>query len=180
MGSIATLLIGGVDALGLDALGRPAPFFQKTVHDQCPYRGQFERGEFAERFGEHGCLLKLGCKGPITEADCPIRRFNNGTSWCCEVGHPCIGCCHPDFPFEKSLFGPVEPAQLDFPAMYPPALRDDAHRRADQDTYVTVGLIGAGGFLAGLGAATAARMLQTRPTSPAAESGAEGERDDGD
>lgn len=156
VGTIATLLLGGVEALRLDEQSRPAPFFSRTIHDSCPYRGRFERGEFAERFGEHGCLLKLGCKGPITLGDCPLRKFNNGTSWCCEVGHPCIGCCHPDFPFEKSLFSPVEPDSLDFPALYPPTHRQEARKRADADTYITLGLIGVGGFLAGLGAVAAA------------------------
>ncbi len=169
VGTIVTLLLGGLEALELDELRRPVAFFGKCIHDNCQFRGHFERGEFAEHFGEHGCLLKLGCKGPITYADCPIRKFNNGTSWCCEAGHPCIGCCHPDFPFERSLFAPVEPARLDFPAMYPPTHKDEARKRADADTYVTVGLIGVGGFLAGVGVAAAARKLKAQGQSEPAE-----------
>jgi hydrogenase small subunit len=159
VGTIATLLLGGLEALEMDENHRPAPFFQQCIHDNCPYRGHFERGQFAEHFGEHGCLIKLGCKGPITYADCPIRKFNNGTNWCCEAGHPCIGCCHPDFPFEQSLFAPVEPADLDYPALYASA---EQEMRPNTDTYVAVGLLGAGGFLAGLGVAAAAKKLKAQ------------------
>ena len=167
VGTIATLLLAGLDALELDELGRPAPFFSQCIHDNCPFRGHFERGEFAEHFGEHGCLIKLGCKGPITYADCPIRKFNNGTSWCCEAGHPCIGCCHQDFPFDQSLFTPVQPAQLDFSAMYPPTDQSEARKGIDTTTYGTVGLIGAGGFLAGVGVMAAARKLKSKKGEPA-------------
>lgn len=158
VGTIATLLLGGVDALGLDGNHRPAPFFRECIHDNCPYRGHFEKGDFAEKFGDHGCLIKLGCKGPITYADCPIRKFNNGTSWCVEAGHPCIGCCHPDFPFEGSLFKPVEPAQLAFPAAYP-SVHPEVAKQADKGTYAAIGIIGAGAFAAGVGVTAAAKKL---------------------
>ena len=104
VGTIATLLLGGLDALKLDEHHRPAAFFSNWIHDNCPYRGDFEMGRFARHFGETGCLFLLGCKGTVTQADCPVRKFNNGTSWCCEAGHPCIGCCHPKFPFDGSMF----------------------------------------------------------------------------
>jgi hydrogenase small subunit len=160
VGSIATVLLGGLGALELDQKGRPKAFFGECIHDNCPYRGHFERGEFAEHFGEHGCLLKLGCKGPITYADCPIRKFNNGTSWCIEAGHPCIGCCHPDFPFEKSLFAVVEPSQLSFPEAFPVAATTTREGRANGvDTHVAVGLVGATAFLAGVGVTMAAKKL---------------------
>ncbi len=160
VGTIATLLLGGLEALGLDELHRPAPFFRDTIHDNCSLRGHFDRGNFAQHFGEHGCLLKLGCKGPITFSDCGIRKWNGGTSWCCEAGHPCIGCCHPEFPFEQSLFAPVEPADLPFPAAYPSAVEGPPSKDVDTGTYVTLGLIGAGAFLAGVGVTAAATRLQ--------------------
>jgi hydrogenase small subunit len=161
VGTIATFLLGGAEALKLDEHKRPAPFFSECIHDNCPYRGHFDQGKFAEHFGEHGCLIKLGCKGPITHADCPIRKFNNGTSWCCQAGHPCIGCCHPDFPFEGSMFTPVEPGQLTFPGTYPSMARTE-RKRGDADTYAAVGMIGVGGVLAGVGVAEAARRLRPR------------------
>ncbi|NOX56677.1 MAG: hydrogenase small subunit [Planctomycetes bacterium] len=161
VGTIAALLLGGLKGLDLDDQLRPRVFFDRCIHDNCPYRGQFESGNFAEHFGEHGCLLKLGCKGPITYADCPIRKYNNGTSWCVEAGHPCIGCCHPDFPFDDSLFAPVTPAQLSFPEVYPPARADIVERQqADKSTYATLGMIGVAAFLAGAGVTAAARKLK--------------------
>ena len=42
--------------------------------------------------------MSLGCKGPVTHADCPIRLWNHGTNWCIGAGSPCIGCCEPGFP----------------------------------------------------------------------------------
>jgi hydrogenase small subunit len=104
VGTIATFLLGGAGALKLDERHRPGAFFSQTAHEICPYRSDFDRGNFAEHFGDHGCLYKLGCKGAITKTDCPIRKFNDGTSWCCQAGHPCIGCCHPNFPFDGSMF----------------------------------------------------------------------------
>jgi len=168
VGTIATVLLGGLEALELDEHGRPAPFFTPLIHDNCPYRGHFDRGEFAEHFGEHGCLIKLGCKGPITHADCPIRKWNNGTSWCVEAGHPCIGCCEPEFPYEKSMFTPVEPAQLQFPVTYPTASAE--HTGPDKGTYTTVGMIGAAGFLAGVGVTVATKKLKADAADEADES----------
>jgi hydrogenase small subunit len=170
VGTIATVLLGGLEALALDEDHRPAPFFRETIHDNCPLRGHFERGDFAEHFGDQGCLLKLGCKGPITRADCGIRKYNNGTSWCCEAGHPCIGCCHPEFPFEKSMFAPVEPADLPFPAAYPPAQEGPPTKTVGTAAYVTVGLVGIAGFLAGVGVTAAASRLQDQAKQEAEES----------
>jgi len=162
VGSVAALLLGGLKALQLDDMSRPKLFFSECIHDNCPYRGHFDRGDFAEHFGEHGCLIKLGCKGPITYADCPTRKFNNGTSWCCEAGHPCIGCCHPDFPFEDSMFKPVEAAGLSFPQVYYGAEQTDTKKKADAGIYATVGLIGAAGFMAGVGVTAAAKKLKSQ------------------
>jgi hydrogenase small subunit len=185
LGTLSTVLLGGLDALRLDEHGRPAAFYSMLIHDNCPYRGHFERGEFAQRFGEHGCLIKLGCKGPMTHADCPIRRWNNGVSWCVQAGHPCIGCCEPGFPFEGSLFQPIEPSELSFAGTYPSA-GQEARRQADANTYAAVGMIGAAAFLAGVGVATAARKLQAEPTeqpeappAPAALANPERLRDEG-
>jgi hydrogenase small subunit len=144
VGTIATILLGGLEALKLDEHNRPAPFFSILIHDNCPYRGHFDRGDFAERYGEHGCLLKLGCKGPITHADCPIRKFNNGVNWCIEAGHPCIGCCHPDYPFEQSMFHVIQPTDLTPPSLYPPAeKRPPAAPVSTANAAIVGGVIGA-------------------------------------
>ncbi len=85
----------------IDDLGRPLFAYGKTVHDQCPRRSHFENGEFVEEFGSEEaalgyCLYKMGCRGPETYNNCPVAKFNNGTSWPVEAGHPCIGCSQPD------------------------------------------------------------------------------------
>ncbi len=86
----------------LDKLGRPLFAYGKTIHDQCPRRAHFENEEFVEEFGSEEaskgyCLYKVGCKGPDTHNNCPIAKFNDGTSWPVEAGHPCIGCSEPNF-----------------------------------------------------------------------------------
>jgi hydrogenase small subunit len=159
VGTVAALLLGGLSALKLDEHGRPAIFYSRCIHDHCPYRGYYERGEFAQKFGDHGCLVKLGCKGPVTHADCPIRKWNNGKSWCVQAGHPCIGCVEPGFPYEGSLFATVTPAQLTFPGTYPSTTKE-VNKQADSNTYAAIGMIGVAAFLAGVGVATAAKKLQ--------------------
>ncbi len=89
----------------LDDLGRPKAFFGKLVHDQCPRFADYERENFAAKFGDDGCLFRLGCAGPITRADCNLRQWNGGTATCIRAGAPCIGCASElfaakrDFPF---------------------------------------------------------------------------------
>jgi [NiFe] hydrogenase small subunit len=97
----------------LDNLGRPLFAYGKTIHDQCPRRAHFENDEFVEAFGSAEaaagyCLYKVGCRGPETYNNCPIAKFNDGTSWPIEAGAPCIGCSEPDFwdkftPFYEEL-----------------------------------------------------------------------------
>lgn len=94
------LLLGKLP--GLDDLGRPLFAYGKTIHDQCPRRSHFENEEFVEEFGSEEavsgyCLYKVGCRGPETYNNCPVAKFNNGTSWPVEAGHPCLGCSEPDF-----------------------------------------------------------------------------------
>ncbi len=94
------LLLGKLPAL--DELGRPLFAYGKTIHDQCPRRSHFENEEFVTEFGSAEaamgyCLYKMGCRGPETYNNCPIVKFNDGTSWPVEAGHPCIGCSQPNF-----------------------------------------------------------------------------------
>ncbi len=88
----------------LDAQGRPKVFYSKLLHDECPLRGYYDEGEFAHNFGEVGCLYKLGCKGPITYADCASRKWNGGTNFCMSAGAPCNGCFSLQFPDGTSPF----------------------------------------------------------------------------
>lgn len=82
----------------LDAYQRPLLFFGNTIHNLCQRRQQYEDGIFAKTPGDAGCLFKVGCKGPVTHADCPLRQWNQGTNWPVRAGAPCIGCASPDFP----------------------------------------------------------------------------------
>lgn len=82
----------------LDAYNRPRMFFGKTIHELCQRRQQFEDGIFALFPGEEGCFYKIGCKGPVTHADCPLRQWNPHRNWPVKAGVPCIGCASPHFP----------------------------------------------------------------------------------
>lgn len=99
IGTMASILLSGLPALkDLDEYKRPKLFYGQLIHENCPRRAYFDEGKFARKFGEPGCLNELGCKGPVTYADCPLRRWNNGVNWCIGAGSPCIGCCEPGFP----------------------------------------------------------------------------------
>jgi len=105
VGTVASVLIYGLPKPeSLDEVGRPKRFYGKLIHDNCPRRAYFDTGRFAKRFGDEGCLLELGCKGPQTYADCPLRLWNGGTNWCVGAGAPCIGCVEPEFPNRNSPF----------------------------------------------------------------------------
>jgi len=98
VGTIAGILLNGLPADDeLDEVKRPKAFFGKLIHDNCPRRGFFDAGQFARYPGEPGCLYEIGCKGPVTYADCPIRHWNNGVNWCIGAGAQCIGCVEPGF-----------------------------------------------------------------------------------
>ncbi len=110
VGTISVILFSGVEALDLDGLGRPKLFYGQLIHENCPRRADFDKGKFAEKLGDAGCLYKLGCKGHYTYADCPLRQWNNGVNWCVKAGSPCLACVEPEFPdgtspiYEKITF----------------------------------------------------------------------------
>ncbi|MEW6524813.1 MAG: hydrogenase small subunit [Bacillota bacterium] len=96
LGTLAHLLLYGEPEL--DSYRRPIMFFSRTVHEQCPRRGDFQRGCFADYPGDAGCYYRIGCKGPVTHADCPTRQWNHYQNWPIEANTPCIGCTSPQFP----------------------------------------------------------------------------------
>ena len=105
VGTVASILLQGLPKPeDLDEYKRPKAFYGKLIHENCPRRAYFEEGKFAKKFGELGCLNELGCKGPVTSADCPLRLWNHGVNWCIGAGSPCIGCCEPGFPDLVSPF----------------------------------------------------------------------------
>jgi hydrogenase small subunit len=86
----------------LDRLGRPKAFYSKRVHDTCYRRPYFDAGLFVESFDDQNakrgyCLYKVGCKGPSTYNACGVTKWNAGTSFPIQSGHPCIGCSEENF-----------------------------------------------------------------------------------
>jgi len=94
--------VGDLTLPELDHIGRPMAFYGQSIHDRCYRRPFYDKGLFAETFDDEGakkgwCLYKLGCKGPTTYNACATTKWNNGTSFPIESGHPCLGCSEPDF-----------------------------------------------------------------------------------
>lgn len=101
VGTLVHLL--AFDTLALDELGRPNMFYSRYIHEQCPRFADYEREFFAKHFSDDGCLFKLGCLGPITQADCTRRYWNSGINSCIPAGGPCIGCASPEFASKASF-----------------------------------------------------------------------------
>lgn len=99
VGTVVALLRNGLpDDEALDEHRRPKAFFGELIHENCPRRADFDANKFAAHHGEDGCLYELGCKGPVTYADCPLRQWNGGINWPIGAGSPCLGCVEPGFP----------------------------------------------------------------------------------
>jgi hydrogenase small subunit len=94
LGTLVHVLKFGIPEV--DHLGRPKTYFKSLLHERCPRFFDYERERFATAFGEEGCLFRLGCQGPLTQADCTTRNWN-GVNSCIHAGAPCIGCASPDF-----------------------------------------------------------------------------------
>ncbi|MDQ7032470.1 MAG: hydrogenase small subunit [Desulfonauticus sp.] len=102
VGTIAHVLLYGLPEL--DENLRPKLFFGLNIHDNCPYRSYYEDENLSPVFTQkQGCRYDLGCKGPMTNADCWKRHWNNGVNWCIENAI-CIGCVEPGFPDDMSPF----------------------------------------------------------------------------
>jgi len=92
----------------LDNLNRPKAFYSRRIHDTCYRRANFDAGLFVESFDDENarrgyCLYKMGCKGPSTYNSCGIIKWNGGTSFPIQSGHPCLGCSEADF-WDKGSF----------------------------------------------------------------------------
>jgi len=105
MGTLIDLLLWvdeHKEAPVLDDRMRLKKFFEAKVHDNCERKPAFEAKRFLTDWNdivpdEDRCLLKMGCRGPATHADCPTRSWNSGADWCVGVNSPCQGCAEPDF-----------------------------------------------------------------------------------
>ncbi len=96
IGTIANLVAFGKPSL--DEKNRPIIFYGITVHDRCSRRSYFDKGIFATKLGDKECMFKLGCRGPVTKTDCPVRQWNGYVNWPIEDNTPCIGCAQERFP----------------------------------------------------------------------------------
>ncbi len=115
----------------LDDKGRPLFAYGRLIHDNCERRPHFDAGRFATSFGDEGhrqgyCLFKLGCKGPITHANCPSQLFCEVGSgaWPVGTGHPCFGCTEQAVGFRIPQFTQAR-IKVPTPAEAPPPVRDD-------------------------------------------------------
>jgi hydrogenase small subunit len=108
-----TYLLTHGKAPAVDQEGRPLFAYGERIHDACPRRARFDAGQFVETFDDAGarqgwCLYEVGCKGPDTFSPCPTIKWNLGTSFPIDAGHPCIGCTEKNFfdrftPFYQAL-----------------------------------------------------------------------------
>lgn len=96
LGTLAHILMYGEPEL--DGRGRPLLFYGDTIHDRCQRRSFFDNGVFAEKLGDPECMFKLGCRGPVTRADCPVRQWNQYVNWPVGNSTNCIGCAQFGFP----------------------------------------------------------------------------------
>lgn len=96
VGTVANLITFGKPEL--DDMSRPIIFYGITIHDRCSRRSFFDRGIFATKLGDCECMFKLGCRGPVTRTDCPVRQWNGYVNWPVKDNTPCIGCAGEKFP----------------------------------------------------------------------------------
>ncbi len=93
----------------LDGKGRPVFAYGKTLHSHCERKDHFDAGRFVKKYGDEAhqkgyCLYVMGCKGPVTYANCSAIGFNELGVWPVSAGHPCVGCTEKEIAFEVSLY----------------------------------------------------------------------------
>lgn len=121
-GTILYFLTTGLPKL--DALKRPAVYYGETIHDECYRKEYLEHGPRVQRFDDAnsrfgGCLIDMGCKGPVTHNACSKIKWNQGISFPMMSGHGCLGCAEPDFwdrinlNGKKGFYQPLPPGSYD-------------------------------------------------------------------
>jgi hydrogenase small subunit len=111
----------------LDNKGRPTFAFGKLIHEHCERRPHFDAGRFVRAWGDEGhqkgwCLFEMGCKGPVTYANCSTLRFNDAEVWPIGIGSPCAGCTEEGVAFVTGINDKAVPYQ------YPASERTDQFR----------------------------------------------------
>jgi hydrogenase small subunit len=104
--------VGRAPMIPLDDVLRPAWLFSATAHEGCDRGGYYEQAEFAEQYGEHSCIVRLGCWGPVVHCNVGKRGWVNGVGGCANVGGICIGCTMPGFPDKFMPFMNEPPGSL--------------------------------------------------------------------
>jgi hydrogenase small subunit len=103
---------GKAPMIPLDEALRPRWLFGQTVHEGCDRGGFYEQAEFAEEYGSHTCIVKLGCWGPVVQCNVGKRGWMGGIGGCPNVGGICIGCTMPGFPDKFMPFMNQPPGSL--------------------------------------------------------------------
>jgi hydrogenase small subunit len=96
VGTVAHLLTQGVPEL--DGDNRPTMFFGESLHENCPYAGDYDEDKYVATFTDKSaCRAEIGCKGPSVSSDCYKRHWNGDVNWCINNA-VCIGCVESGFP----------------------------------------------------------------------------------
>jgi len=144
----------------LDHEGRPKFAYGQTIHEHCPRRAHFDAGRFADAYGDEGhrngyCLYKLGCKGPVTHANCSVQHFGEvDGAWPIGLGHPCVGCTEQQVGFRLPMHATVDILRPMPPDTYAP-IRAPQGRVSPIATGVAGLVLGA---LAGAGYVTSKKL----------------------
>ena len=98
----------------LDRARRPVAFYGETVHERCSRLPHYRAHRFARSFagadaGRGWCLLRLGCRGPVTANACARLGWNAIDTYPMRAGHGCIGCAQPGFWDRGGLYEPQRP-----------------------------------------------------------------------
>jgi len=172
--TIALVVLGHADWVldSLDEYGRPRWFFPDYIHNLCPRRQFFDNIEIAEKPGEREvkCLWRIGCRGPVTKADCPIRKWNSGVNFCISANAPCIGCVEPWFPGKepspKGFYEHVANPNVGQPKVFAQPFNIDLKYLAESGTSSSTSLLSFRPLdvlaLAGVGVGLAALLAKAR------------------
>jgi hydrogenase small subunit len=137
-----------------DAEGRPLFAYGARIHDNCPRRAYYDAGQFVGRFDDAAarqgyCLYHVGCKGPATFSACPVIKWNGGTGFPIQAGHPCIGCT------EKQFFDRMTPFYSMLPTVPGVGVESTANK---------LGAFAMGAALTGIGAHAVGSAVGLRKT----------------
>ncbi len=150
----------------VDDKGRPVFAYGRLIHENCERRAHYDAGRFALEFGDEGhrkgyCLYKLGCKGPMTYANCPVIGFGDVAgegAWPVGTGHPCFGCTEEGVGFFRPLHSLSDVENVEPPSAYPRV-------QAEEGEGVTPGaaavVAGVGGAALGAGAVMTSRLARS-------------------